>query len=172
MQEEQDQQEQYDGPSKSHRKREMHALQDVGEQLVELNSQRLTELDLPEKLLDAVKEAKRLTHFGAIRRQMQYIGKLMREIDVDDLRKKLVLWDAQSKENAAEFHLVERWRERLLNEEKAFDEFARTYPQADLTHLRNLVRSILKDRIADKPPKQFRAFFRQLRDIIRSGSPT
>ena len=170
QEEEQDLEDQYTGPSKSHRKREMHALQDIGEQLVGLNSQRLAELDLPEKLLDAVREAKRLTHFGAIRRQMQYIGKLMREIDADEIRKKLVLWDAQSKENATEFHLVERWRERLLTDEKTFEEFARSYPQADLTHLRNLARSIQKDRLADKPPKQFRAFFRQLRDIIRSGT--
>ncbi|MBY0578354.1 MAG: DUF615 domain-containing protein [Burkholderiales bacterium] len=164
MQEEQD-----ETQSKSSRKKEMHALQDIGELLVELNSQRLGELDLPEKLLDAVKEAKRLTQFGAIRRQMQYIGKLMREIDAEGIREKLALWDAQSKENATEFHLVERWRERLLAEENAFGEFARTYPQADLTHLRNLVRSIQKDRLADKPPKQYRAFFRQLRDIVRTG---
>ncbi len=103
MQEEQD-----ETQSKSSRKKEMHALQDIGELLVELNSQRLGELDLPEKLLDAVKEAKRLTQFGAIRRQMQYIGKLMREIDAEGIREKLALWDAQSKENATEFHLVER----------------------------------------------------------------
>lgn len=156
--------------SKTSRKKEMQALQDTGELLVELSPQRLQELDLPENLLDAVREAKRLTQFGAIRRQMQYIGKLMREIEVDEIRARLALWDAQSKENATELHLVERWRTRLLDEANAFEEFARTYPHADMTHIRNLVRSIQKDRLAAKPPKQFRAFFRQLRDIVRSGT--
>lgn len=163
-------QEEYEGPSKSQRKKEMHALQDIGEQLVALSAQRLAELDLPERLVDAIREAKRLTQFGAIRRQMQYIGKLMREVDAADIREKLTLWDAQSKENAAELHLVERWRTRLLEEETAFGEFAKIYPKADLTHLRNLVRSIRRDEQAGKPPKQFRAFFRQLREIIRSGT--
>ncbi len=153
--------------SKTSRKKEMQALQDMGEELVELSSSRLSELELPEKLMEAVLEAKKLTQFGAIRRQMQYIGKLMREIEVDEIRAKLALWDAQSKENAAELHQVERWRSRLLDEENAFEEFARSYPQADRTHIRNLVRSIQKDRDAGKPPKQFRALFRELRDIIR-----
>lgn len=165
MQEEHDQ---YEGPSKSQRKREMQALQNVGEKLVTLSSQRLSELDLPENLLDAIGEAKRLTQFGAIRRQMQYIGKLMREVDAEDILRKLTLWDAQSKENSGELHLVEKWRARLLEEEGAFGEFAMSYPQADITHLRNLVRSINKDRLSGKPPKQFRTFFRALRDIVRS----
>ncbi len=148
----------------------MLALQEVGEKLVTLSPQRIAELDLPEKLLDAVQEAKRLTQFGAIRRQMQYIGKLMREVDAEEISEKLVLWDAQSKENAAELHLVERWRTRLLEEEAAFDEFARAYPDADITHLRSLVRSINRERHAGKPPRQFRSFFRELRDILRSGT--
>ena len=155
-------------PSKSSKKREMHALQDLGEALVALSKERLDELDLPEKLGDAVREARRLTQFGAIRRQMQYIGKLMREVDSEDIKRKLTLWDAQSKENAGELHLVERWRERLLEDEKNFDEFARSHPGADITQLRTLARSILKDRALGKPPKQFRAFFRQLRDAIRA----
>ena len=156
-------------PSKTSRKKEMHALQDMGEQLVALSTQRLAELDLPENLMDAIREARRLTQFGAIRRQMQYIGKLMRNIDAEEIREKLVLWDAQSKENAAEFHLLERWRERLIEDESALEEFARTYPRADMTHIRNLIRSIKRDRQADKPPKQFRTFFRALRDIVRNG---
>ena len=156
--------------SKTSRKKEMLALQDVGEELVALSPQRLSELDLPEKLMDAVMEARKLTQFGAIRRQMQYIGKLMREVEVDEIKAKLTLWDAQSKENAAELHQVERWRNRLLDEEGAFEEFASSYPQADKTHIRNLVRSIQKDRLADKPPKQFRALFRELRDIIRGAT--
>ena len=156
--------------SKTSRKKEMLALQDIGEELVALSPQRLSELDLPEKLMDAVTEARKLTQFGAIRRQMQYIGKLMREVEVDEIKAKLTLWDAQSKENAAELHQVERWRNRLLDEEGAFEEFASSYPQADKTHIRNLVRSIQKDRLADKPPKQFRALFRELRDIIRGAT--
>ena len=145
----------------------MHALQDLGEELVALSKERLEEIELPEKLLDAIREAKRLNSFGAQRRQMQYIGKLMREVDPEEIRRKLTFWDAQSKENAAELHLVERWRERLLEDDSAFDEFARSYPDSDITRLRTLARSILKDRAAEKPPKQYRPFFRMLRDTIR-----
>ena len=153
--------------SKSSKKREMHALQDLGEELVALSKERLEEIGLPEKLLDAVREARKLTNFGALRRQMQYIGKLMREVEPEEIRRKLSQWDAQSKENAAELHLVERWRERLLEDDSAFDEFARSYPDSDITRLRTLARSILKDRAAGKPPKQYRPFFRMLREAIR-----
>lgn len=73
-------------PSKTRRKQEMHALQDIGEQLVELNSKQLAELDLPEALMDAIVEAKRLRKHEARRRQMQFIGKLMREVDTAPIR--------------------------------------------------------------------------------------
>jgi ribosome-associated protein len=68
--------------SKTRRKREMQARQDVGEALVALSEARLAQLELPERLLDAVLQAKRINKFGALRRQLQYVGRLMREVDV------------------------------------------------------------------------------------------
>ena len=78
-------------PSKSARKREAHALQKLGEELVRLRAADLARLPLPETLRDAIEEARRLTSRGALSRQHQYIGRLMRDIDVDALEKALAL---------------------------------------------------------------------------------
>src|SRR6187455_2734613 len=79
-------------PSKTRRKQEMHALQDIGEQLVQLDLKRLTELALPETLTDAILEARRIHKHEARRRQMQYIGKLMRDVDAAPILEKFDLW--------------------------------------------------------------------------------
>src|SRR5256885_5763215 len=84
-------------PSKSQRKRNMHALQDLGVELVELSDERLAAVDLPEPLREAVAEARRITDFEGRRRQMQYIGKLMREIDPEPIRAKLASWKSVSR---------------------------------------------------------------------------
>src|SRR5688572_12592868 len=103
-----------DAPSKSQRKREMHDLQALGSELVELNEQQLASIELPERLLDAVREAKRMTKFEAKRRQLQYIGKVMRDVDPEPIRSRLAAWKAVSIENTARLHAIERWRARLL----------------------------------------------------------
>jgi ribosome-associated protein len=97
----------------------MTELQDMGEELVKQGNSRLAELNLPEELLTAVQEAKRITANGATRRQMQYIGRLMRNIDVAPIKAKLDAWSGNSKAEAAKFHRLERWRDRLLSDEAA-----------------------------------------------------
>ncbi len=157
-------------PSKTRRKQEMHALQDIGEQLVELNSKQLAELGLPEMLLDAVIEAKRLHKHEARRRQMQFIGRLMREVDVTLIQKKFASWGGVTVQHAAWLHLLERWRDRLLADEQAFAELGREYPAADLQRLRTLTRNAHKEKLANKPPKSFRAMFHELQAIIPEAS--
>jgi ribosome-associated protein len=152
--------------SKTRRKQEMHALQDIGEQLVALNAERLAKLGLPEDLLDAVTEAKRLTRHEAIRRQMQYIGKIMRTVDPAPIKTQLDAWNGASCEEAARLHLVERWRDRLLAGEEVMGELAAEYPRADLQQIRNLVRNALREKAADKPPKSSRALFKLLRETM------
>ena len=157
-------------PSKTRRKQEMHALQDIGEQLVELNSKQLAELDLPEALMDAIIEARRLRKHEARRRQMQFIGKLMREVDTAPIREKFAAWGGVTLQHTAWLHLLERWRGRLLAVEQAFAELGRNYPAADLQRLRTLTRNAHKEKLANKPPKSFRAMFHELQTIIPGAS--
>ena len=155
-------------PSKTKRKKEMHALQDIGESLVQLDSKRLIELGLSDTLMEAVLEAKRIRKHGALRRQMQLIGKLMRDVDAEPIRKKLDLWGNLSTESTARLHQLERWRERLMADEQmqALNELGQKYPTADLRQLRTLARNAVKEKLANKAPKSFRALFQELQKII------
>ncbi|MBS4097216.1 MAG: DUF615 domain-containing protein [Sulfuricella sp.] len=155
-----------DQPSKSQRKRDMHALQDIGEQLAELNNDRLRQLDLPESLHDAVLEARRIHAHGARRRHMQYLGKLMRTIDPAPIQAKLDEWSGASREQNAKFHMLERWRDRLLAEDEALSELARDCAAADIQKIRTLIRNARKESAAGKPPKSSRALFIELRSAL------
>ena len=159
-------------PSKTRRKKEMHALQDIGESLVQLDSRRLAELGLSDNLMDAVLEAKRIRKHGALRRQMQLIGKLMRTIDAEPIRKKLDLWGSLAAESTARLHQLERWRERLMTDEQmqALNELGQKYPDADLQQLHALARNAVKEKLANKPPKSFRALFQELQKIIPAAT--
>lgn len=152
--------------SKTRRKKEMHALQDIGEQMVALDINQLNELDLPEILMDAILDARQIKKHGAYRRQMQYIGKLMRNVDVLSFQEKLAFWHNLKLQQTARQHMLEHWRERLLSDEKAFTEFGRKYPAADIQRLRMLVRKTHKEKNANKPPKSFRALFHELQAVM------
>ena len=152
--------------SKTRRKQEMHGLQDIGEQLVALNRAQLDQLGLPESLLDAVLVAKRLNRHEAVRRQMQYIGKIMRTVDAAPIKAKLDEWNGVGREQAARLHLIERWRARLIEDEAAISELVLAYPGADVQHLRLLARNARKEHAANRPPKSSRALFRELRELI------
>ena len=159
-------------PSKSQRKREMEALQEIGARLVELNAAQLAQIELPERLLEAILEAQRIRDFEGRRRQMQYIGKLMREVDPAPIRARLEQWHGAAREHTASQHLIERWRERLLADDGAVAMFAADYPGSDLQHLRTLITSVKRDQTAGKPLKHYRELFRAVRDIIVKPSAT
>ena len=153
-------------PSKTQRKKEMHDLQALGSELVALNDEQLAAIDLPERLLDAVQAARRMTKFEARRRQLQYIGKLMREVDPEPIRESLAAWKSVSTAHTARLHAIERWRARLLEDETAITELLREHPHADAAQLRVLLRNAAREREAGKPPRSFRAIFRFLSDIL------
>ncbi len=153
-------------PSKTKIKKQMLELQNLGEQLAALNKDQLNELDLPENLRDAINEVKRMTKFGAISRQMQYIGRLMRDVDAAPIIAKLEVWNGTSKQHITWLHQVENWRDRLLADPNALTELLAAYPQSDAQHLRTLIRNALKEKEMQKPPKSFREIFQILRDII------
>lgn len=150
--------------SKSQRKREMTALQDMGAELVKLPRGRLEKLDLPEPLFNALLEAQRLTSHGAIRRQMQYIGKLMRGVESEPIAEQLAAIRGESATAKAQFHALERWRERLIEDDQALTAWLSEHPDADVQQLRQLIRNARREAAEGKPPKSSRALFRLLRD--------
>ena len=152
--------------SKTRIKREMHALQKIGKQLVELNSKQLAEFSLPNTLFEAIITAKQKHKREAQRRQFQYIGKLMRNIDVEPILKRLSTCDGASKQHVAWIHLIEHWRNSILNSKHAISEFGQQYPTADLQRIRTLARNTHKETFSNKPPKNFRALFHEIQRSV------
>jgi ribosome-associated protein len=152
--------------SKTRRKREAHAVQDLGEELVALTEAQLAELGLPDRLRDAVLMAKRIAKFGALRRQLQYIGRLMRDHDATEIAARIEAWKSRSRESVAYLHRLERWRQRLLESDAALTEFARLYPRSDLQRLRALTNAARKERATGAQPRALRELFQALRGII------
>ncbi len=152
--------------SRTQRKMQVLALQDLGVELVALNEEQLATIELPEALRDAVRETRRITRFEARRRQIQYIGKLMRGVDPEPIRAALDAWRAQSRSHTALLKRTEQWRERLLAEPGALAELLTRYPHADAQRLRVLIRNTLREREAGKPPRSFRALFQALRALL------
>lgn len=161
-----------DQPSKTRRKKEMQALQDLGEQLVALSVERLRKVPMPETLFEAVREAQRITAHGARRRQMQYIGKLMRNIEPEPIQAQLDIFNGVSRAEIARQHRLEKLREDLLADERALGRVTELWPEADLQHLRNLRRNALKEREQARPPRAYRELFRVLRELEEGvGAP-
>jgi len=156
-------------PSKTQRKKQMTELQELGAELVELSVEQLAQILLPETLRDAVTAARQTVKFGARRRQLQYIGKLMRTVDPEPIRAQLDVWKNTSHEHIAWLHQIERWRDRLLADESALNEFVSTYPRADTQHLRTLLRNTLRERELNKAPKSYRALFQALREVMQKS---
>ena len=153
-------------PSKTRRKHAMQALQDLGEALVALDPRRLRELDLPERLVDAVVQARGIRAHEGRRRQIQYIGKLMRDIDPVPVQAALEGWTRGPREENARFAAVESWRDRLLAEPAALEAFVGEYPQADRRHLESLVNDAKLERERGGPPHRYRELFRQLKAAV------
>lgn len=153
--------------SRQKRKNEVEAWQAAGERLIKLSDSQLKQLDLPEEIYDAVVEAKRLTANGAIRRQRQYIGRLMREDeDPNGIVERLQALEGNARNNITKLHLVERWRDRLVADENVLGELIEAYPNADMQRLRSLIRNAQKEAANNKPPKSSRELFAVLRELI------
>jgi ribosome-associated protein len=155
--------------SKTKRKQEMTALQSLGAKLVDLPASQIAELPMEERLREAVLEAKRITSHEAKRRQMQYVGRLMREIDPAPLRERLEAMTGHSAQAAAQHRRLEAWRERLLADDEALTAFAAEHPGADLQALRTLIRNTRKEQQQAKPPRSYRELFRLIKECSDSA---
>jgi ribosome-associated protein len=152
--------------SKSQVKKEMLALQTLGEKLVELTADQLKKIDMSLELQDALLFAKTINKGGARRRQLQYIGVLMREADPEPIRKALDAIGRGRLQDAEQFEELERWRDELV---EGSDELLEEIVSrgADRGKLRNLVLGAQKEREGNKPPKAFRALFQYLKALSK-----
>jgi ribosome-associated protein len=153
-------------PSKSELKREMQALQELGEAIVGLSDGELASIPLEGLLAEAIALARRLNNREGLRRQMQYIGKLMRDIDTTAIAAAYEeLLNGRQQLNQR-FHLLEQLRDRLMAAgPNAMDEVLKDYPDADRQHLRQLITSAAKEREQNKPPAAARKLFKYLREL-------
>lgn len=166
----------YGGPSKSQRKRDMIALQKLGGQLVEQSAERIRKCDIPDDLRNAILECQRIKNREGHRRQLQFIGKLMRgltEEQVESIKQQIESWKGLSKADTVLLHAVESQRTQLLENPNAFTDFMKQFPQADSQQIRTLIRNAKKEQEAKKPPKAYRELYKVIRALIseQQGAP-
>lgn len=156
--------------SKSQRKRESTALQDMGKELVELSREQLARIEMPGELREAILECKRFTRHEAIRRQLQYIGKVMRDIDCAPIRAQLTALKAPSRRQTALFHVAEKWRDELLADAGAMERFEKEFPHADAATIRQLAEAARAERAKKASPKQARELFHAVNAAVRANN--
>ena len=159
---------QYDRPSKSQLKREMTALQELGEELVSQPKERVKRVPMPEDVREAILECQKIKDHEGRRRQMQYVGKKMRTLEEDEIaaiHKVLDSWKGQSKAETAAMHALERRREKLLADDQALTELLGQHPDLDAQQLRTLIRNARKEQAENKPPKAYREIFQILKQL-------
>lgn len=154
--------------SRSEIKRQMEALKHLGKRVTELRPDQQDKIPMDSVLRAAMAETRRITSNGALKRHMQYIGKLMRHADVDAIQAALDQFDTASQAHNQKFHALEQWRDRLLlpgdDGNEAVEAFISEYPSTDIQQLRQLVRNTRKEIEKQQPPTQFRKLFRFLRE--------
>lgn len=153
-------------PSKTRRKAEMDALQDLGAKLLEVSPGRLAELELPERLSEALEATRRITQREARRRQLQFIGRLMRDVDPAPIRDRLARWAEGPNAEKARAHAAESWRERLLAEAGALDRLCAERPAADRTRLAALIEDARAEAAHSEPPRAYRELYRALNRLF------
>jgi ribosome-associated protein len=155
-----------DPPSKSQKKREMLSLQAIGAELIELNEVQLQSLDLPDELAAAIQEMRRTKGHEGKRRQLQYIGRIMRQVNGEAIAAKLDRLRQPARQEVTRLHKAERWRERLLKDSDSFAAFAELRPEADLAPLRKLVKETLDERAKSAPPRAYRQLYRAISEWL------
>lgn len=156
-----------EGKSKSQIKREMHALQDLGEELVALSPAARAKLPLDEELLDALELADRLSKKReALRRHIQFIGRLMRDRDLAELERGLAVLRNTNQAATRQFHRIEQLRDRMLEDNDVVTQFIAEHPSVNTQQLRQLIRNAKKEQEKQQPPKAYRELFQLIKPLI------
>lgn len=157
--------EEEEGKSKSQIKREMEALQKLGKKLLDQKPEFLDKLPLGDRLRAAIEESKRITQNEAKRRHLQFIGKLMRDVDAEVIQEHIERQEAGSRAHAQHFHTLENWRDQLIAHDDNLVPFLEQYAEADRQHIRQLVRNARKEAAQNKPPASSRKLFKYIREL-------
>ncbi len=168
--------------SKSQRKRDSTALQKLGAELEALPKDRLLRVPLPEAVADAIFAARKITNHEGKRRQMQFVGKVMRNLDEEEvaaIQSALEGFKGTSKAETAKLHLIERWRDLLLADDANLTKFLGEHPSVDVQAVRNIIRNARKEKESGKPPKYYRELFQAIKTALdikagaaEEGEPT
>jgi ribosome-associated protein len=164
----------YDRPSKSQLKREMTALQKLGEELIAEPKERVMRVPMPEDVRDAILECQQIKDQDGRRRQLQYVGKKMRTLEEEEIaaiQKTLDSWKGLSKADTAAMHALERRRDKLLTDDGALTELRAQHPEIDVQQLRALIRNARKEQAENKPPKAYREIFQLLKQLQAKATP-
>lgn len=164
----------YDRPSKSHVKREMHALLDLGKRLIELSPERLKQLNLSDELREAIRLAQKTTAREGKRRQIHYVGKLMRQVEPEPIIAQLDEWANGSREQTRSMHKIEALRDLLIRDDEALTQFTDEFPGGDVQQLRALIRAARKEAQSnlalqegqEPQRKHYRALFQHIKSQI------
>ncbi len=155
-------------PSKSAVKRAMHELQDLGIDMLELHDEQLDQLPMGERLRDALRELRRIDSHGARKRQSRYVGKLLRDVDVEPFQKALAARRAGKATDANAMREIERWRERLLAGDDGLNAWIAAHPDSDTPRFRALVRDARRERAPESPSRASSRAFRELFQSIKT----
>lgn len=156
--------------SKTQMKKQMNDLQALGMELTRLSSDTLKKMCLPENLLEAILTYQKITSNSALKRQAQFIGRLMRETDHTPISDYLARIKGENNAHNAYLKRLENLRLALINDDKALTDLISHYPTIDINSLRNLIRNARKEQAENKPPKSFRALFQQLKNEINENN--
>lgn len=156
-----------EGKSKSQVKREMHELQKLGEELVSLSAAARAKVPLDDELKDALQLADKLGNKReALRRHIQFIGRLMRTRELEPIEQALAVLRNTNQAATRQFHKVEQWRDKLLADNDAVTDFIAAHPDVDVQQLRQLIRNAKKEQEKQQPPKAFRELFQLIKPLI------
>lgn len=155
--------------SKTQMKKQMNDLQALGMELTKLSSDTLKKIGLDEELFEAIATYKKITSNSALKRQAQFIGRLMRDTDPAPIEAYLAKLRGDNAAHNAFLQRVEQARTRLLVDDGAITQFMADFPQADAGKLRTLIRNTKKEQEQNKPPKNFRALFQEIKAVMEGG---
>lgn len=155
--------------SKTQIKQACDEMQKLGEALITLKISELNTFNLPENLRNAIEEAHKIRQYGALKRHKQFIGKIMRSVDVDDIQQQYDNFCHKDDLNNIRFLRLERWRDRIIAEgDGALSDLVIEFPDADRQHIRQLFRRAQKEQETSKAPVAYRQIFKYLRDLSES----
>lgn len=156
-------------PSKSQRKRDMTTLQKMGETIVNLTKSKFAKLELPPQLAKAIIDARAIESATVRRRQLQYIGKIMRNVDSDAIQKSLQNLDHNSQQNNAKLRQIETWRQQLITDtDETFHQLLIQYPQLDRQFVNQLLRNIKKQPPTEKSASASKELFQYLKKLAEN----